>query len=310
LASVFTRLQSACAASDRIFAFVDRQPRVKPNCDGPRLARPAGLSLRGAEGPSGQPEAPAAVSGPRPSYVEFRDVCFSYQPGEDILTNINLTVRQGETIAVVGANGCGKTTLLGLIPRFYDPDHGSILIDGQDLRSVNLRSLRQQIGIVTQETVLFDDTIYNNVAYGSRSAQPDEVEAAARKAYAHDFIAAMPNGYQTPAGDRAYRLTPGQKQRVALARAILRNPSILILDEFTSAVDSESEVLIHRAIKDFKQGRTTFLITHRVNTLEIADRIIVLDKGRIAAVGTHTELIATCALYQRLHETQAQRLCA
>ena len=210
----------------------------------------------------------------------------------------------------MGPNGCGKTTLVGLIPRFYDPDHGSVLIDGHDLRTVHLRSLRQQIGVVTQEVILFDDTIYNNIAYGSRGARPEEVEAAAQRAYAHDFVAKLPDGYRTRVGEAGHKLSVGQKQRLALARAILRNPSILILDEFTSATDPESEALIHRAMNEFKRGRTTFLITHRLHTLDIADRILVLENGRVAALGTHAELIAGCAAYQRLHEAQGQRLCA
>jgi ATP-binding cassette subfamily B protein/subfamily B ATP-binding cassette protein MsbA len=306
LSSVFTRLQSACAAADRIFNFVDRQPRVRPNSDGPRLARPAWLPARGAAA-----EAPAPLPAAWPNYIEFRDVCFSYKPGHAVLSNINLTVRAGETVAVVGPNGCGKTTLLGLVPRFYDPDHGSVLIDGQDLRHVNLRSLRQLLGVVTQDTVLFDDTVYNNIAYGTRGAKPEEVEAAARQAFAHDFIVGeLSHGYQTPAGESGCKLSPGQRQRLALARAILRNPSILILDEFTSAIDTTSQALIHQALKDFKRGRTTFVITHQLHTLEIADRILVLEAGRIVAAGTHAELMANCGLYQRLHEAQAQRLCA
>ncbi len=246
----------------------------------------------------------------RPYYIEFREVCFSYQPGHPILYDIHLGVRAGESIALVGANGCGKTTLLGLLPRFHDPDHGSILIDGHDLRMVNLRSLRQQIGMVTQETVLFDDTIYNNIAYGSRGAKPEDVEAAAHKAFAHEFILHQPKGYQTRVGEIGGKLSGGQKQRLALARAILRNPSILILDEFTSASDAESEALIHRAMKDFMVGRTTFVITHRLHTLEIAHRIVVLDNGRIAAVGVHAELMANCLPYQRLQEAYNKRLCA
>jgi subfamily B ATP-binding cassette protein MsbA len=298
LSSVFTRIQSACAASDRIFDFIDRRPRVKGNSDGPRLSRQ----------PLAQPVAGAA--GLYPYYIEFRDVCFSYQPGHPILYDIHLGVRAGETIALVGVNGCGKSTLLGLIPRFYDPDHGSVFLDGHDLRKVNLRSLRRLVGIVTQDTILFDDTIYNNIAYGSRWARPEDVEAAAQRAFAHDFILAQPKGYQTRVGEVGGKLSGGQKQRLALARVILRNPSILILDEFTSAADSESEALIHRAMKDFKTGRTTFVITHRLNTLEIADRIVVLDKGRIAAVGTHAELLAGCTAYQRLQEAYNKRLCA
>jgi subfamily B ATP-binding cassette protein MsbA len=300
LSSVFTRIQSACAAADRIFDFVDRRPRVKGNSEGPRLRR---LELT-----------PSAATGVPPrsqtNYIEFRDVCFSYHPGHPILYDIHLGVRAGETIALVGANGCGKTTLMGLLPRFYDPDHGSILIDGYDLRTVNLRSLRQLVGVVTQDTILFDDTIAHNIAYGSRAAKQEDIEAAAQRAFAHDFILAQPKGYQTRVGEIGGKLSGGQKQRLALARAILRNPSILILDEFTSAADSESEALIHRAMKNFMTGRTSFVITHRLHTLEIADRIVVLEKGRIADVGTHAELLAGCAVYQRLQEAYNQRLCA
>ncbi len=298
LSSVFSRIQSACAASDRIFDFVDRRPRIKANSDGPRLSRPNLLSPT------------ASVQRGQPYYIEFRDVCFSYQPGYPILYDIHLGVRAGETIALVGANGSGKTTLLGLIPRFYDPDHGSLFIDGHDVRRVNLRSLRRQIGIVTQDTILFDDTIYNNIAYGSRGARPEDVEAAAKRAFAHDFIIAQPKGYETRIGEIGGKLSGGQRQRLALARVILRNPSVLILDEFTSAADTESEALIHRAMKEFMVGRTNFIITHRLHTLEIADRIVVLEKGRIAAVGTHAELLAGCPAYQRLHEAYNQRKCA
>ncbi len=227
-----------------------------------------------------------------------------------ILTNVHLTVQHGETIAFVGKNGCGKSTLVGLLPRFYDPDHGSITIDGIDIRKANLRSLRRQIGIVTQETILFDDTVKNNIAYGCRTATQEQVEQAANQAFAHELILRLPEGYETRIGEAGTKLSGGQKQRIALARAILNDPSILILDEFTSQSDAESEAIIHRVLREFMQNRTTFVITHRLNTLEIADRIVVIDKGRIAAVGTHKELLTSCNLYQRLHDAQFQRLVA
>jgi subfamily B ATP-binding cassette protein MsbA len=285
LTSVYTRIQSGSAAADRIFAYMDRQPRVGGNSHASRL-RPHG------------------------STIEFRDVCFSYEPGRPILTNVHLQVHHGETIALVGKNGCGKTTLVGLIPRFYDPDHGFILVDGYDIRNVNLRSLRQQIGLVTQETTLFDDTVYNNIAYGNRRAPREQVEEAAQRAYAHDFISQLPHGYQTRIGEAGAKLSGGQKQRLALARAILRDPKILILDEFTSQTDVESEALIHKALREFTRDRTTFVITHRLSTLEIAHRIVMVENGRIAAVGTHQQLLDTCPEYQRLHQAQFQRLCA
>jgi ATP-binding cassette subfamily B protein/subfamily B ATP-binding cassette protein MsbA len=284
LSSVYTRIQSGFAASDRIFDFMDRRPRIRANSDGRRLG-----TIR--EG------------------IEFRDICFSYDPDNPILTNVHLHVRAGETVALVGKNGCGKTTLLGLLPRFYDPDHGAVLIDGLDVRKLSLRSLRKQIGVVTQDAILFEGTIRDNIAYSNRRATQEQVEEAARLANAHEFIAGLRQGYQTQIGE-ARGLSGGQKQRIALARALLRDPQVLILDEFTSAADAESEAAIHRALREFKRDRTTFVITHRLNTLEIADRIVVMDDKRIVAVGTHAELVATCPLYQRLHEAQAQKLVA
>jgi ATP-binding cassette subfamily B protein/subfamily B ATP-binding cassette protein MsbA len=319
LSSVFNRLQSACAAADRIFAFVDRQPRVKGNAFGvqmPRRGRPAALPAPPATGvvaaePRQTPTGPLG-----PPFIEFRDVCFSYPATATnpvkapILSHIQLQVWAGETVAIVGANGCGKTTLVGLLPRFYDPDHGSVCIDGHDLRAVNLYSLRKQVGVVTQTPVLFDDTLFNNIAYGCRGASAEQVEEAARRADAHEFILRAPRGYQTRLNESGFNLSGGQKQRIALARAILRDPTILILDEFTSAADPVAEEKVNRAVREFMRGRTTFVITHKLHTLESADRILVLEAGRVAAVGRHAELLATCSVYQQLHEAQARRRVA
>jgi ABC-type multidrug transport system fused ATPase/permease subunit len=213
-------------------------------------------------------------------------------------------------VAIVGKNGCGKTTLLNLLSRFYDPDHGTIFIDGKDIRCVNLRSLRRQVGIVTQDTFLFDGTIHANIAYGRPRATREQVEEAARQAHAHDVILSLPKGYDTPVGEAGHALSGGQRQRIALARAFLLKPSILILDEFTSQADSVAEMEVHRILQEFRQGRTMFIITHRLNTLEIADRIVVLDDGRVAATGSHAELLKSCVLYQQLYEAQSRRLVA
>ncbi|MCS7021752.1 MAG: ABC transporter ATP-binding protein/permease [Gemmataceae bacterium] len=286
LSSVYTKLQAGEAAAARIFELYDRRPRVTLN--------PDGLQLRRVN-----------------KHIEFRNVCFSYTtPENPALCNINLTVRAGEVIAIVGPNGSGKTTLLGLLPRFYDPDSGAVLIDGVSLRTVHLRSLRRLIGLVTQDTLLFDDTVYANIAYGRRGASRDEVIAAAQKARAHEFIMKKPLGYETRMGDSGANFSGGEKQKIALARAILRDPAILILDEFSSAIDPQSEADIHAALREFVTGRTVFLITHKLHTLEIADRIVVMESGRIVDVGTHAELSSRCPLYQCLCDTGSSRMAA
>jgi ATP-binding cassette subfamily B protein/subfamily B ATP-binding cassette protein MsbA len=286
LSNVYTRIQSGCAAADRVFHYMDKVPTIQNVADAPVLAR-------------------------HHQEIEFRNVCFSYSPGQILLEGIDLHIKHGEIIAFVGKNGCGKTSLLNLLPRFYDPDHGSILIDGLDIRSINLRSLRKQIAIVTQDMFLFDDTIFNNIAYAKPNAKPEEVEAAAQKAQAHEFILNdLQGGYQYVVGTDGKRLSGGQKQRICLARAFLADPAVLILDEFTNQNDPEAEVYIHRTMHELRHGRTILIITHRLHTLEIADRIVVLDEGRVADCGTHQELMKRCPIYQRLHEVQQQRLVA
>ncbi|HEV3437491.1 MAG TPA: ABC transporter ATP-binding protein [Gemmata sp.] len=288
LSSVYTKIQSGASAANRIFELYDRMPTVKANPDGPRLT---GVLEK----------------------IEFRNVCFSYDPNNSekpTLSTINLMVKAGETIAIVGGNGSGKTTLLGLLPRFYDPSHGTVLIDGINIRNAHLRSLRRMIGLVTQDTQLFDDTVFANIAYGKRGATPEEVIEAAKKARAHEFIEKKMEGYETRMGDSGANFSGGEKQKIALARAILRDPSILILDEFSNQIDTVSEVDIHDALKEFVKGRTVFLITHKLNTLEIADRIVVMDAGELIDVGTHAELIVRCPRYQLLCDPGSGRKAA
>jgi ABC-type multidrug transport system fused ATPase/permease subunit len=229
---------------------------------------------------------------------------FGYHPERIVLHDVSLTVPFGETIALVGSTGCGKTSMINLLPRLYDPSAGSILIDGVDVRDVTLRSLRRNMGIVTQNTILFDDTIFANIAYGSTDVTREQVEAAAKAAYAHDFIVAMRDGYDSRIGEMGGQLSGGQRQRIALARAILRDPAILILDEATSSLDVESEALIHQALKTFTRGRTTFVVTHRLSTLDIADRIVVVNQGRIEAVGTYEQILENSETFRRLHDVQ------
>jgi subfamily B ATP-binding cassette protein MsbA len=268
LSRVNANLQQAIAASERIFGMLDTHTEVREDPDAPALA-------------AFQRE------------IEFRDVGFEYDNGPGrILRSVSFRVSAGQMVAIVGKSGAGKTTLVNLLPRFYDITAGSVLIDDVDIRRVTLASLRQQIGIVTQETVLFDDTIANNIAYGTNGATREAVVAAARAANAHDFIVALGHGYDAMIGERGQRLSGGQRQRVAIARALLKNAPILVLDEATSALDVESELLVQEALANLLMNRTSFVIAHRLSTIRRADAIIVLEHGRVVEVGRHDELLA------------------
>lgn len=239
--------------------------------------------------------------------IEYRDLSFAYTRGDKgyVLKNINLSIPKGKTVALVGQSGSGKSTLADLLPRFYDPSDGGILIDGQDTRSFRIADLRGMMGIVTQEAILFNDTIYNNIAFGIPEATEEEVIAAAKIANAHDFIVQADNGYQTNIGDRGSKLSGGQRQRLSIARAVLKNPPILILDEATSALDTESERLVQDALNKLMRNRTTIVIAHRLSTIQHADEIVVLHHGEIIERGTHTDLISLDGTYRKLYELQA-----
>jgi ATP-binding cassette, subfamily B, bacterial MsbA len=274
--------QQALGASSEIFKFMDIEDGVREKPNAKRLP-------------------------PFSKTVQLDHVSFTYgNEGEDarVLHDINLEVRRGEVVAIVGSSGSGKSTLVHLIPRFFDATQGRLLIDSQDVRDVTLASLREQVGIVTQETVLFNDTVRNNIAYGQPHVPLKAVEAAARAALAHEFIQTLPAGYDEVIGERGVRLSGGERQRIAIARAILKNAPILILDEATSALDSESEALVQSALHNLMSGRTVFVIAHRLSTVRRADRIVVIENGAIADIGTHEDLMTKLGTYRRLYDLQ------
>lgn len=279
IARVLGSIQKALAAAERVFYIMDLTDTIPQ--------KPDAITLPSVEG-----------------NVEFRHVSFAYNKGETILHDVSFSAKPGQAIALVGPSGAGKSTVASLLPRFYDVTEGAIFVDGHDVRDVTLASLREQVGIVPQETNLFNDTVYNNILYGRLDATRDEVIAAAKAANADEFIQQLPKGYDTQLGDRGVNISGGQRQRISIARAILKNPRILILDEATSALDTESERIVQEALDRLMVGRTSFVIAHRLSTIQNAAKIIVLDKGSIVEEGTHQQLMAKHGLYTHLHDIQ------
>lgn len=279
LTRVIGNIQKALAAAQRVFMIIDMPEEIAESRDAKQL-----------------PE----VSGK----VEFQNVFFAYDDKGNVITDLSFSVKPGEVIAIVGPSGAGKSTIANLLPRFYDVNKGDIKIDGHSVREVTLDSLREQVGIVPQETMLFNGSVYNNILYGRLDATKEEIEAAAKAANAHDFIMQLTDGYETKLGDRGVNLSGGQRQRIAIARAILKNPRILILDEATSALDTESERVVQEALDRLMVGRTSFVIAHRLSTVKNADKILVLEKGNLVESGTHDELLALDGLYAHLYKIQ------
>lgn len=279
LSRVIGNIQKALAAAQRVFDVLDLPEDIKNAPDAKALPKVKGD-------------------------VRFNDVSFAYNENEEVLSHVSFEVKPGEMVAFVGPSGAGKSTVASLLPRFYDAINGSITIDGQDIRKVTLDSLREQVGIVPQETVLFNGSVYDNILYGRLDATREEVEAAAKAANAHDFIMQLPDGYETMLGDRGMNISGGQRQRISIARAILKNPQILILDEATSALDTESERVVQEALDRLMVGRTSFVIAHRLSTIKNADKIMVLEKGQLIEQGNHDELMALDGLYAHLYKIQ------
>ena len=279
LARINDTIQRSLAAAERIFEVVDEQPAIQDAPDAVKIGRIQGR-------------------------VELENVSFRYEDGEEVLKEVSLTAEPGQIVALVGRSGAGKTSIVNLIPRFYDPIAGRVLIDGTDIRTVTQASLRRQVAMVLQDTFLFNGTVSENIRYGKLEATDEEVREAARIANAEEFILEMPSGYETEIGERGIKLSGGQKQRLAIARAVLADPRILILDEATSSVDSESEYLIHRAMDRLMEGRTTFVIAHRLSTIKHAGQIIALEHGRIVEAGDHSTLLDADGVYSQMYATQ------
>lgn len=279
LTKVIGNIQKALAAAQRVFMIIDMPEEIAESRDAKQLPEVIGK-------------------------VEFQNVSFAYNDKGNVITDLSFSVKPGEVIAIVGPSGAGKSTIANLLPRFYDVNKGDIKIDGHSVREVTLDSLREQVGIVPQETMLFNGSVYNNILYGRLDATKEEIEAAAKAANAHDFIMQLTDGYETKLGDRGVNLSGGQRQRIAIARAILKNPRILILDEATSALDTESERVVQEALDRLMVGRTSFVIAHRLSTVKNADKILVLEKGNLVESGTHDELLALDGLYAHLYKIQ------
>lgn len=276
---VFNSIQEGIAASERVFAILDTPPKV--------VDSPSAVELKSFE-----------------KEIQFQNVSFKYDKSDLILKNIDLLIKKGELLAIVGPSGAGKSSLVDLIPRFYDVTDGSIMIDGVDVRNVTMKSLRSLIGVVTQETILFNDTVRNNIAYGLQSITVDKIIEAAKAANAHSFIEALKDGYETVIGDRGIKLSGGERQRLSIARALLKNPPILILDEATSSLDTESEMLVQQAIERLMKGRTSIVIAHRLSTIQRANKIVVISDGKIVEEGDHEELLNRNGLYHKLYYMQ------